>query len=189
MSKIQPGSGYGFNSGGFGFTLNTVDPFAAFNQEAFKTHPLQIISLSYDSGGSAWTYQVVPGTLNNVVPEILEDGVWIALDRTTAGKPDWPTSVVNFSAGSPKKSYIYLRGGVDPTTKAFPSPVSSDQTARIISSNVVLTDTDTYGYVLLCEITEGTGNVISFNQFISGSLWGDRIKLGTTTAKYYYARI
>jgi hypothetical protein len=97
--------------------------------------------------------------------------------------------VVNFSAGSPKKSYIYLRGGVDPETKAFPSPVSSAQTARIISSDVVLTDTDTYGYVLLCEITEGTGNAISFNQFISGSLWGDRIKLGTTTARYYYARI
>ena len=26
-------------------------------------------------------------------------------------------------------------------------------------------------------------------QFVMGSLWADRIKLGTTTAKYYYARI
>lgn len=189
MSKIQPGSGYGFNSGGFGFTLNTVDPFASFNLEASKTYPLQIISLTYDSGGSAWTYQVVPGILNNVVPEILEDSVWVPLDRTTSGKPDWPVSVVNFSSSLPKTSYIYLRAGVDPSTKAFPSPVSSDETARIISSDVVLTDSDEYGYVLLCEITEGTGNAISFNQYISGSLWGDRIKLGTETARYYYARI
>lgn len=189
MSNLQPGSGYGFNSGGFGFTLNTVDPFAAFNMEATRTHPLQIFNLTYDAPGSAWLYQVIPGTLNNVMPEINEDSVWVPLDRTTSGIPNWPKSVVNFSASTPKTSYIYLRAGVDPTTKAFPSPVSSDETARIISSGTTLTDTDEYGYVLLCEITEGTGNAISFNQYVSSSLWGDRIKLGTITAKYYYARI
>lgn len=189
MSKIQPGSGYGFTSGGYGYTLNTVDPFAAFNVEPSKTYPLHISSLTYDAGGSAWTYQVIPGTFNNIVPEILEDGVWVPLDRTTSGIPNWPVSVLNFSASSPKKSYVYLRGGVDPSTKAFPSPVSSNETARIISSDVILTESDTYGYVLLAEVTEGTGNAISFNQFVSGSLWGDRIKLGTNTAQYYYARI
>jgi hypothetical protein len=34
-----------------------------------------------------------------------------------------------------------------------------------------------------------TPTAFSVNQFVTGSLWSDRIKLGTNTAKYYYARI
>jgi hypothetical protein len=45
-------------------------------------------------------------------------------------------------------------------------------------------DTDTYGYVYIAEITGTT-----IEQIVTGSLWGDRIKLGTDTATYYYARI
>jgi hypothetical protein len=43
--------------------------------------------------------------------------------------------------------------------------------------------------VLLAVATEATGPSISVVQYVSGSLWGDRIKLGTDTAQYYYARI
>jgi hypothetical protein len=31
--------------------------------------------------------------------------------------------------------------------------------------------------------------VYTVEQYVTGSLWGDRLKLGSLTAKYYYARI
>jgi hypothetical protein len=45
-------------------------------------------------------------------------------------------------------------------------------------------DTDDFGYVRIAEV-----NGSEVTQFITGSLWGDRIKLGSATATYYYARI
>lgn len=45
-------------------------------------------------------------------------------------------------------------------------------------------DTDTYGYVYLAEITGTT-----VEQIVTGSLWGDRLKTGSDTARYYYAQV
>lgn len=186
--RIQPGVGYNFDSSNKGFTLDVSDPFPDNTQA--KTHPFQVINVSYDSVGSAWTYQVVPGTLNNVVPQIEEDSVWVLLDRTSGGLPDWPVSVLTPFDATTHECFIYLRAGKDATSGAFPS---SDDTStdypRIICSDTALADTDTYGYVLLAKATEGTGPVCSVVQYVTGSLWGDRIKLGTITASYYYARI
>lgn len=46
-------------------------------------------------------------------------------------------------------------------------------------------DTDAFGYVKVADINPDG----SVTQFITGSLWGDRIKLGTNTAQYFYARV
>ena len=187
--KIQPGVGYNFDSSSKGFTLDTSDPFPSADGQT-NNHPFKVINITYDVPGTAWLYQVVPGTLNNVVAQIEEDSVWVKLDRTTSGVPDWPVSVMTPFDATTKKCYIYLRAGKDATTNDFPS--SDDTSAnhpRIINSDVELADTDTYGYVLLAVATEATGPSISVVQYVSGSLWGDRIKLGTDTAQYYYARI
>lgn len=188
--KIQPGVGYTFDSSSKGFTLDTSDPFPS-RDSIPSNHPFKVINVSYDAPGTAWLYQVVPGTLNNVVAQIEEDSVWVVLDRTTAGGvPDWPVSVMGPFDPSTHKCYIYLRAGKDATTGEFPS---SDDTStdypRIINSDVELADTDTYGYVLLAVATEAAGPSISVVQYVTGSLWGDRLKLGALTAKYYYARI
>ena len=45
-------------------------------------------------------------------------------------------------------------------------------------------DTDTYGYVLIATISSST-----VTQLVTGSLWSSRLKMGTDTARYYYARI
>jgi hypothetical protein len=45
-------------------------------------------------------------------------------------------------------------------------------------------DTDTDGYVLIATIS-GT----NVTQIVTGSLWADRLKLGTTTAQYFFARV
>ena len=186
--KIQPGVGYTFDSSSKGFTLDTSEQFPD-NSQPYR-HPFQVINISYDSAGSAWLFQVVPGTLNNNVAQIEEDSVWVLLDRTSGGIPDWPVSVLTPFDATTHKCYIYLRAGVDATSGAFPG---SDDTAaeypRIICSDVELADTDTYGYVLLAVATEGSGPVCTVVQYVTGSLWGDRLKLGTNTAAYYYARI
>jgi hypothetical protein len=46
-------------------------------------------------------------------------------------------------------------------------------------------DTDAFGYVKVADINPDG----SVSQFVTGSLWADRIKLGSATATYYYARI
>ena len=87
--RIQPGIGYNFDSSSKGFTLDVSDPFPSSSQE--KVHPFQVINVTYlPSPSNCWTYQVAPGTLNNVVPQIDEDSVWVKLDRTSGGLPDWP---------------------------------------------------------------------------------------------------
>lgn len=45
-------------------------------------------------------------------------------------------------------------------------------------------DDDDYGYIALAEITGTT-----VDQLVTGSLWGDRLKTGTDTARYYYAQV
>jgi hypothetical protein len=45
-------------------------------------------------------------------------------------------------------------------------------------------DTDTDGYILIATVNGST-----VTQIVTGSLWGDRLKLGTTTAQYYFARV
>ena len=45
-------------------------------------------------------------------------------------------------------------------------------------------DTDTDGYIRIANISGTT-----VTQIVTGSLWSDRIKLGTITAEYYFARV
>jgi hypothetical protein len=188
--KVQPGVGYNFDSSSSGFTLDTSNPFPDRDGLAPVNHPFKVINIQYDSAGSAWTYQVVPGTLNNTVAQIEEDSVWVLLDRTTAGVPDWPVSVMTPFDATTHKCYIYLRAGKDSTSGSFPSiDEASANYPRIINSDVELADTDTYGYVLLAVATEATGPSISVVQYVTGSLWANRIKLGDNTARYFYARI
>ena len=47
------------------------------------------------------------------------------------------------------------------------------------------TDTDAFAYVKLADINPDG----SVSQYVTGSLWSDRIKMGTQTARYYHARI
>jgi hypothetical protein len=53
-------------------------------------------------------------------------------------------------------------------------------------------DTNTYGYTLLGKFTMNSYSAPTsgvLNQYVGSSLWGDRLKTGTDTARYYYARI
>jgi hypothetical protein len=91
---------------------------------------------------------------------------------------------------------VYLRVGPDATTNQFPpsAPISpydpDDPYPTVFNTGGTLpTDTDTYGYLALAKVNSLGSGVYSVDQYVTGSLWADRIKLGTATATYYYARI
>jgi hypothetical protein len=72
---------------------------------------------------------------------------------------------------------LWLRCTHSPSTD-FPDSII------IQTGSTLPADTDTYAYVLVGEASGG-----GVAQYITGSLWGDRIKLGSSVAKYYFARI
>ena len=195
--KIQPGVGYTFDSSAKGFTFDTSEQFPSPDSQPY-VHPFKIINVRINSGGKV-IYQVKSGAINNIVP-LIDDYIsstTVLLDRVTSGLPDPPTAEltsVNYDATT-LTSYITLRSGPDATTNDFPSSdVTSNRYPVVIGGNVspVSPDSDTAGFVVLGTITVDnvtTPTTFTVSQNVTGSLWGDRLKLGTTTAVYYYARI
>lgn len=193
--KIQPGVGYTFDSSSKGFTLDTSEQFPD-NSQPYR-HPFQIINVSINAGGNV-IYQVQSGIINNIVPQLDDyiSSTSVLLDRVTAGVADPPTAEltsVNYDATT-LTSYITLRSGPDATTNDFPSPdVTSARYPLVIGGNdPAVADTDTAGFIFLGTITVDnvtTPTTFTVSQNVTGSLWADRLKLGTTTAVYYYARI
>jgi hypothetical protein len=91
-------------------------------------------------------------------------------------------------------TYIYLRLGTEAyasNNPVFPVTDESDPYyPTIVQSQTLLTDTDEYCFIMLGEARNvGNPNTFTIDQMVSGSLWVDRIKLGTLTARYYWARV
>ena len=194
--KIQPGVGHVFDSSSMGFSIDTSEQFPS-SSAALNGHPFKIINVSINAGGNV-IYQVKSGAINNIVP-IIDDYISsteVLLDRVTSGLPDPPTAEltsVNYDATT-KTSYIVLRSGPDATTNDFPSSdVTSARYPVVIGGNdPLVADTDTQGFIFLGTITvDSTSAPTTFtvSQNVTGSLWADRLKLGTLTAQYYYARV
>jgi hypothetical protein len=201
MSKIQPGNGYGFTSSGYGFSINAGSPFDEIIQPN-NNHPFKIVNASFRTtgGSNKVTFQVRSGTFNNLVPKI-DDYVTsteVKLDRTTAGVANPPTAELvstNYDAVT-KTSYITLRAGPDLASPyAYPDPVvTSNQYPVIIGGNTfpVTPDDNTWGYLVIGTITVddiSAPTTFTVSQNVTGSLWANRIKLGSATARYFYARI
>ena len=191
---MQPGVGYRFISSSSGISLDIGDPWPT--NETVPGHPFKIINVSINAGGNV-IYKVQSGTINNIVP-LLDDYIsstTVLLDRVTAGVADPPTAELTSGSydATTKTSYIVLRSGPDATTNDFPSSdVTSNRYPQVIGGNAVPVDTDTLAYILLGTITVDnvtTPTTFTVSQNVTGSLWGDRLKTGTDTARYYYARI
>jgi hypothetical protein len=175
-----------------GTNLNIEQPWKEWDSNSsltpFKVYIVGVV-------GTALRYRVVTGTLNNLVPE-LEDVITsteVLLDATTAGVPTPPTGELSFNT-STNESWVYVRAGAETSSPyAFPDPnISNTAYPMVISSDVELTDTDTEGYVLLAKVDVddyAAPAVWTVHQYVTGSLWGDRVKVNGVTAKYYYARI
>jgi hypothetical protein len=198
--KIQPGVGYTFDSSSSGFTLDTSDPFPSVTTQS-PGHPFKIVNVALrTSGGSTTvTYQVQSGAINNLVP-LIDDyasGTDVKLDRVTSGVANPPTAELvssNYDATT-KTSYITLRAGPSLSTGAYPDPDdTTNQYPVIIGGNTypVTPDDNVWGFLVIGTITVDSitaPTTFTVSQNVTGSLWADRLKLGTATATYYYARI
>jgi hypothetical protein len=199
--QINPGYGYSFTSSGGGHNLTIEQPWFPWQLVAEEsTHPFKLINVGiYSTGGTSKVrFQVQSGVVNNIVPTMnnYSTSTQVKLDRVTAGVADPPTEELastNYDATT-KTSYIVMRAGPDATTGNFPSSdVTSNRYPQIIGGNVpVPVDIDTFGFVIIGSITVDSitaPTTFTVSQNVTGSLWGDRLKTGTDTARYYYARI
>lgn len=204
--SVQPGVGYTFTDSSQGTTLNIQQPWALWTNYAVAEdpgHPFKIINVQIVTAGGSQVvrYQVQSGTINNLVAA-LEDVTatnLVLLNRTdpTTGQPDPPTGQIDSAIyDGTKTAYIVMSQGpaISPPND-YPDPTFSPTSSRypqIIALDLIPADVDARGYLCLGTITVDdvtTPTTFTVNQFVTGSLWSDRIKLGTTTAKYYYARI
>lgn len=200
---LQPGVGYTFATSSQGENITITQPWSPWTSIGNADepgHPFKIVNVALRvSGGSTTvTYQVQSGTINNLVP-IIDDfasGTEVLLDRVTSGVPNPPTAELvssNYDATT-KTSYITLRAGAK-TTTPFNYPdndVTSNQYPVIIGGNAITPDDNVWGFLVIGTITVDnvtTPTTFTVSQNVTGSLWADRLKLGTLTAKYYYARI
>ena len=203
--SVQPGVGYTFADSSQGTTLNIEKPWSPWTTYATAEdpgHPFKIVNVTIGtSGGSPVVrYQVQSGIINNLVPKIDDyiTATEVLLNRVTSGVADPPTAELvssNYDATT-LTSYITLRAGAKITSPYnYPDDVfSSNQYPVIIGGNTfpVTPDSDTWGFLVIGTITVDSitaPTTFTVTQNVTGSLWADRIKLGTTTARYYYARI
>jgi hypothetical protein len=76
---------------------------------------------------------------------------------------------------------VWLKVPYDSATNTFPYS-SAEFTWNI--GPTMPDDTDNFGYIRIAEV-----NGSDVTQYVTGSLWASRIKVGTLTAKYYYSRV
>jgi hypothetical protein len=187
MSKAQPGAGYGFTSSGYGFSLNTLDPFP-IQEASAPDHPFKVSAI-FGTNATDLRLFITAGAINNIVPAIYGGN---PTDPLLNAIPQ-PYSVI---AGGTGTIYdIYIRAGRDATFGNFPTSDRSQNGYPQVWYETDPTgpkaDTDTYGYICLARLTvdNATLSVISVQQYVTGSLWASRIKVGDLTAQYFYARV
>lgn len=186
--SIQPGVGYTFTASSQGTNINIEKPWTPWTlYAAQETCPFTIVDASV---GETYKFSCTPGMVNSVIPQI---GIVADATKRLDYVPT-PTTTFNFDPET-GYSYIYLKVSADYSTPPTLYPVT-DQTdilyPRIISNSVQQTATDDSAFFLLAVAYQDpepeASKAITITQLTCGSQWTDRIKVGETTAKYFFAR-
>lgn len=109
---------------------------------------------------------------------VAESIVWSVCEGSVNNVlPDPPFDTFTMTDG-----YVWLR--VEYGNGMF--PINAPENSGIIVQHgpTVPADTDEYGHIVIASITD---DVVT--QLVTGSLWGNRIKLGSNVARYFWARI
>lgn len=186
--SIQPGLGYTFTSSKYGTTLNVESSWSEWTSS--ETCPFTINNAS---AGTTYKFSCTPGMVNSIIPQIgTTADPTKRLDQTPT-----PTTTYNFDATT-GYSYIYLKVSADYSTPPTVYPVNNQASVlypRIISTSTQQTATNDAAFFLLAVAYQDQSGSPSTNptpvvvtQLTCGSQWSDRIKVGTATAKYFFAR-
>jgi hypothetical protein len=149
-------------------------------QFPFQMHPFIVPS----EAGDLYRANVCGGMVNNLIP-------W---DDVSVSKVKLPATL-DFTVSGDHN--VYLRLGVEAYASSSPVfPVTDDTDAyyptlvQYLTTDTQPVDTDEYCYILLAVARNvGTPSTYTIDQMVSGSLWVDRIKTGSATARYYWARV
>lgn len=115
---------------------------------------------------SGLKFKVVPGTVNSVMPK---------LDGTNLDNKPQPEHTISASG------HVYLKC-------KHTSGVSFPDTVTVEYATTVPADDDTYAYVDLATIVVTSGKSSKTSQPVRTSLYGERLKCGSSTAEYFFAR-
>jgi len=166
----------------YGLPQQTVEAIAV------SDHPFKL-NVYWNEEANMFFATVTAGTVNNIVPVIWGGGPTDDL-LNVVPKPEMGLATVQVPPGF---FNAYVRCGPDPTN-AYVFPTSNRDQAgypQVYFSQDEMTDTDDFTYIKIadCQVDVATKTVQSVIQYVTGSLWASRIKVGTLTAKYYYARV
>lgn len=181
---MQPGVGYRYISSSQGVTLDIGDPWP--DNVTAAPCPFTIVDASV---GTDYKFSCTPGMVNSVIPQI---GI-VALATKRLDYVPTPTTTFNFDPTT-GYSYIYLKVSADGPPTIYPV---TDQTdilyPRIISTSTENLATDVSAFFLLAVAYQDPlatpPKPITITQLTCGSQWSDRIKVGTATAKYFFAAV
>lgn len=180
--KIQPGSGYTFDSSSKGFTFDTTDPFP--NQ--YVNTLVQFKPSDWGSAGGFDYFAMTPGTINGVIPCMETIGLGNLITATNAkAKYDWSGAVDGYL-----RCYIYMKSGPAPGSGGLTWPCAVITEAAYPTINGypnTMADSDDFGYLLLALAQKNVSSgAISFDQFLTASIWSERHKYSQPNSAFYY---
>jgi hypothetical protein len=181
--KIQPGTGYNFNSSSKGFTLDTTDPFP--NQYKLPTTQFQPRDEGQE-GGTGY-FSMSPGTLNGIVPCVGGTSVSRLITNIPSPKTpyDWAAAVSGYQT-----CYIYLQAGPATGSGGLTWPdasIASLNYPTIFGYPYTMENDDDSGYLLLAVALKNVDSgAISFSQFITTSMWSERHKYSQPNSAFYF---
>lgn len=162
--------------------------FKAYKDE--NDHPFKIRAV-FGTNATDLRLYVTAGTINNIVPCVYGGN---PTDPLLNAIPQ-PCSVI--PGGAFDHYDIYIRSGRDPSLNVFPTKDRNSNGYPQVWYEPGETqppdDTKTFSYICLGRVTvDNTNLTTSVMQYVTGSLWADRIQVGSgegEKAYYYYARV
>lgn len=154
-------------------------------------HPFKIRA-NFGTNSTDLRLYVSAGTINNIVPSVYGGPPLPLLNAVPQ-----PYSVIPGGAFSVYD--IYIRSGYNSALQVFPVKDTGDserypQVWYEPGGSPPPDDTKTHSYICLGRLTVDNANlsITSISQYVTGSLWADRIQVGGGEAEkayYYYARV
>jgi hypothetical protein len=159
-------------------------------EHPFQMKPRELTVASPEGPVILYRANICAGTVNNLIP-------W---NRPGPSKVKLPTSI-DFGYGGPGVSEckVFLRVGTEGHNTNNPIFPVTDDSSELYPTIVqyyedqypdIPADDDIFCYILMGVARNiGDPDTFTIDQTISGSVWAERLKIGTDTARYYWAGV
>ena len=189
--SVQPGVGYTFTSSSLGTNLSVEKPWAPYPLYAQVEfcYPFRIYLAGVGGEEEDFLFSCCPGTVNTLIPQLGTE----ALEAQRLDQVPTPTTALNFSEAG--YSYIHLKVSQLTVDDVVQFPVTDEADIlypRVISNSTQQAPTfDSVFYLIATIYKDPETDKITINQLSNGSLWCDRILVGSSESgspSYFFAR-